>query len=45
MHKNHKLIPINDEESLKKENIKIEDSIDEFNEYFEKICNIKYINI
>ena len=41
MHKNHKLIPINDEESLKKENIKIEDSIDEFNEYFEKICKLK----
>lgn len=41
MHKNHKLIPINDEESLRKENIKIEDSIGEFNECFEKINKLK----
>ena len=41
LHKNHKLIPINDEESLKKENIIIEDSFNEFNEYFEKINRLK----
>ena len=41
LHKNHKLIPINDEEALKKENITIEDSFDEFNEYFEKINKLK----
>ena len=40
-HKNHKLIPINDEESLKKENISIEDFIDELNKYFEKINKLK----
>ena len=42
IHKNHKLISINDEESLRKENIKIEDSIGEFNEFFEKINKLKY---
>ena len=40
-HKNHKLIPINDEESLKKENISIEDFIDELNKYFEKMNKLK----
>ena len=40
-HKNHKLIPINDEELLKKENISIEDFIDELNKYFEKINKLK----
>ena len=41
MHKNHKLISINDEESLRKENIKIEDCIGEFNDFFQKINNLK----
>ena len=40
-HKNHKLIAIDDEESLKNENISIEDCIEEFNEYFEKLNNLK----
>ena len=41
LHNNHKLIPIDDEESLKKENITIENSIIEFNEHYEKINILK----
>ena len=41
IHYSHKILEINDEESLKKENISIESSKKEFNEIFNKIKNIK----
>ena len=41
MHRNHKLIEINDEESLKKENISIEDSLKDLDINIQKLTNIK----
>ena len=41
IHYGHKILEINDEESLKKENITIESSKNEFNNIFTKIKNIK----
>ena len=41
MHEGHKLFEVNDEESLKKENITIEASSNDFNEIIEKLINLK----
>ena len=41
LHNGHKVIPINDEESLKKENIIINDYIKEFDLNAQKVINIK----
>ena len=41
MHYCHKVLSINDEESLKKENIEIESSAKEFNDNINKVKNIK----
>ena len=41
MHNNHKVIPIEDEETLKKENINIKDYIKEFDESGKNVINIK----
>ena len=41
MHSSHKLLPINKEEELKKENITLENSTKEFNTKFQKITKIK----
>ena len=41
IHNGHKLISIEDEESLKKENISLDISINEFNKINEKIVNLK----
>ena len=41
LHKGHKVIPIEDEESLKKENININDYIKEFDESAKNCINIK----
>ena len=41
LHNGHKIIPINDEESLKKENIMINDYIKEFDLNAQKVINIK----
>ena len=41
LHFGHKVLPINDELSLKKENISIENSINEFNDYIQKINELK----
>ena len=41
MHKDHKVVPIEDEELLKKENININDYIKEFNEAANNVINIK----
>ena len=41
MHEGHKLFEVNDEESLKKENITIEASSNDFNEIIEKLKNLK----
>ena len=40
MHYNHKVLKINDEEALKKENIKIEDSNKGFDENIKKLKNL-----
>ena len=40
-HNDHKIIPISDEESLKKENIDINSSIKEYNDIFQKTTNLK----
>ena len=40
-HSNHKVLKIDDEESLKKENITIEASSNDFNEIIEKLKNLK----
>ena len=40
-HNNHKIIPINDEETLKKENITINDYIKDFAIYEQNVTNIK----
>ena len=37
LHQNHKVLPINDEEALRKENISIENSLNEFSEYIDKL--------
>ena len=41
MHKNHKLVQIEDEESLKKENITIEDSFKDLDANIQKLTKIK----
>ena len=41
MHKNHKVLEVFDEESLKKENISIEESIKEFDKYTQKVNDLK----
>ena len=41
IHQGHKIVLINDEEALKKENITIESSSKEFNKYIEKSINLK----
>ena len=41
LHYCHKVLSINDEESLKKENIEIENSAKEFNDNINKVINIK----
>jgi len=41
MHRNHKLIEIDDEETLKKENISIEDSLKDLDINIQKLTNIK----
>ncbi len=41
LHKNHKVLRIDDEESLKKENITIDLSIYEFNKNIQKIIDLK----
>ena len=41
MHQNHKLIPIEEEEELKKENIIIEESTKEFDENIKKLNKLK----
>ena len=41
LHKGHKVIPIEDEETLKKENININDYIKEFDESAKSVMNIK----
>ena len=41
LHKGHKVIPIEDEESLKKENISINDYIKEFDSNAKKVSNLK----
>ena len=41
MHRNHKLIEIDDEETLKKENISIEDSLKDLDLNIQKLTNIK----
>ncbi len=41
LHKGHKVIPIEDEETLKKENINIQDYIKEFDESAKNVKNIK----
>ena len=41
LHKGHKVIPIEDEESLKKENISINDYIKEFDSGAKKVSNLK----
>ena len=41
LHNGHKLISIDDEELLKKENISLDSSINEFNKYIEKIKNLE----
>ena len=41
MHKNHKVLQINDEKALEKENMLIEPSIKDFNDKIEKIINLK----
>ena len=40
-HNGHKLISIEDEESLKKENINLDSSINELNEMIQTIINLK----
>ena len=40
-HNGHKVIPINDEETLKKENITINDSIKDFDLFAQNVINIK----
>ena len=45
MHPNHKLLPIEKEEELKKENITLENSTKEFNTKFQNITKIKSNNI
>ena len=37
LHQNHKVLPINDEEALRKENISIENSLNEFSENLDKL--------
>ena len=41
MHKDHKVLEIEDEENLKKENITINDSSKEFDENIQKLNNLK----
>ena len=41
LHKGHKVIPINDEETLKKENLSIKDYIKDFDVYPQNVENIK----
>ena len=41
LHKGHKIIPINDKESLKKENLSINDYIKDYDSYAEKIEKVK----
>ena len=41
IHKGHKIISIEDEESLKKENINLDSAINECNEYTEKIKKLR----
>ena len=41
LHNNHKVIPINDEETLKKENISINDYIKDFDVSTKNVRNIK----
>ena len=41
IHNGHKIIPIKDEETLKKENINIQDYIKEFDESAKNVFNIK----
>jgi hypothetical protein len=41
LHKGHKLINIEDEESLRKENINLDSSMNECNEYTKKIKNLE----
>ena len=41
LHNNHKVIPIKDEETLKKENINIKDYIKEFDETAKNVITIK----
>ena len=41
LHFGHKVLPINDELSLKKENISLENSTNEFNDYVQKINELK----
>ena len=41
LHKGHKLIEINDYDTLKKENITIDSSTKEFNEIIQKLINLK----
>ena len=41
LHKGHKVIPIVDEESLKKENLSLNDYIKDFDECYKNVINIK----
>ena len=41
LHNGHKVVPITDEDSLKKENIEIQSSTKEFNDNIQKISELK----
>ena len=41
LHKGHKLVELNDKESLKKQDLTIEKALEEFNSIFEKVSNLK----
>jgi len=41
LHKGHKVIPLTDEETIKKENININNSTKEFEENIQKVGNLK----
>ena len=41
IHKNHKILKINNEEELKKENIKIDDYMKDFDNNIQKLNNLK----
>ena len=41
LHNGHKIIPIEDEETLKKENLNVNDYIKDFDEFSKNVINIK----